>query len=73
MVKEARKNTPPGKMRPTTLVDSALWAEFRIWAKGQGKTLPKAVEDALRGAMIKQQAETCITGDGKEKEDGVAA
>lgn len=65
MVKEARGDTPPGKTRPTVLVNSTLWVEFRKWAKGQGKTLPKAVEDALRGAMIKQQAETCIAGDGK--------
>lgn len=66
MAKEARGNTPPGKTRPTVLVNSALWVEFRKWAKNQGKTLPKAVEDALRGVMIEQQAETCIAGDSKE-------
>ncbi len=71
MVKEAKGVAPPGKMRPAALIDSALWVEFRGWAKGQGKTLPKAVEDALRGAMIKQQAEACIAGDGKEKGGGM--
>lgn len=71
MAKEAMGNTQPGKTRPTILVNSALWVEFRKWAKGQGKTLPKAVEDALRGTMIKQQAEICTAGDGKEREDGV--
>lgn len=70
-MKEVRGNAPPDKTRPTILVNSALWVEFRKWAKGQGKTLPKAVEDALRGAMIKQQAENCTTGDGKEKKDGM--
>ena len=71
MVKEAKGVAPPGKMRPAALIDSALWEEFKGWAKGQGKTLPKAVEDALRGTMIKQQAEICTAGDGKEREDGV--
>lgn len=69
MAKTAKGVAPPDKTRPTILVNSALWVEFRKWAKGQGKTLPKAVEDALRGAMIKQQAEICTAGDGKERED----
>lgn len=73
MEKEASGDTPPAKTRPTILVNSSLWVEFRKWAKGQGKTLPKAVEDALRGAMIKHQAENCIAGDGKEKEDVVVS
>lgn len=72
MAKAVKGVTPPGKMRPTVFIDSALWAEFRGWSKEQGKTLPKAVEDALRGAMIKQQAGSCIAGDGKEKGDGMA-
>ena len=73
MAKEARGSTQPGKTRPTVLVDSALWVEFRKWAKGQGKTLPRAVEDALRGAMIKQQAENCMAWDGKGKGNGMVS
>jgi len=69
MVEEAKRVAPSGKVRPAALIDSALWAGFKEWAKGQGKTLPKAIEDALRGAMIKQQAETCIAGDGKGEQD----
>ena len=71
MAKTAKGVAPPGRMRPTVFINSALWAEFRAWAKGQGKTLPKAVDDALRGAIIKQQAEACIAGDGKGEGDEI--
>lgn len=73
MAKETKRGAPPGKTRPAVLVNSALWAEFKGWAKGQGKTLPRALEDALRGATIKQQAEACIAGDGKEKKGGLVS
>ena len=58
--------TPPGMSRPAPLIDGELWADFKKWAKAQGLTLQKATEDALRGAMIKKQAEDCMAGDGKE-------
>jgi macrodomain Ter protein organizer (MatP/YcbG family) len=68
MTKEVKGGDRPGKKKKTVIVDHALWMEFKRWAKEQGKTLPKAIEDALRSAMIKQQAEVCIAGDGKEEE-----
>lgn len=61
MEKTAKGVAPPGKMRPTVFIDSALWAKFRVWAKEQGETLPRALEDALFGAMINQQEEACCS------------
>jgi hypothetical protein len=68
MTSEDKRARQFGPVRSGVAIDRKLWGEFKAYAKKRGVTLQKAMEDALRYSLIKMQAEACMAGDGKGKE-----